>query len=140
MITPPVPWIGVKTMRRSLAALHQRGIEHQSLQPLHVGVVDFAAERGHVRRLGGGHADVVDSVGVHLRDDAAGVRLDDLRAVVEINFVAVVVRRVVAGGDDDARARPQIAHGKRQLRRRARPVEEESIAAILRRHFARRAR
>jgi hypothetical protein len=32
------------------------------------------------------------------RDDAIGVGIDDLRAVVEVGLEAVVVRRVVAGG------------------------------------------
>ena len=66
-----------------------------------------------------------------------GMRLDDLRAVVEVNFVAVVVGRVVAGGDDDARACAQITNGERKFRRRARAIEDEGIAAVLRRDFCR---
>ena len=61
------------------------------------------------------------------------VRLDDLGAVVEINLVTVVVRRVVAGGDDDAGAGAQMSNRKGKLRRRTRPVEDTSIAAIFRR-------
>ena len=67
---------------------------------------------------------------VHFRDDSAGVRLDDLRAVVEVSFESVIVRRIVAGGDDDARARAQITNGERQFRGRPRPVEDRGIAAI----------
>ena len=70
-------------------------------------------------------------IGVDLRDDAAGLRLDDLRAVVEIDFVAVVVRRVVAGRDDDARLRAGQPHRETQFRRRARRLEETHVAAVL---------
>ena len=51
-------------------------------------------------------------VGVYLRDDPAGVRLDDLRAVVKVNFVTVIVRRIVAGGDDDSGVRLEITDGE----------------------------
>ena len=80
---------------------------------------------------------VSPSIAFTLRDDAAGMRLDHLRAVVEVNFVAVVVRRVVARGDDDAGARAEVTHGEGKFRRRARPVEDEGIAAVFGRDFRR---
>ena len=49
-----------------------------------------------------------------------GVRFDHLRAVVEIYFVTVVVRRVVARSDHCSRAGAQVAHGKRELWHRTR--------------------
>ena len=60
------------------------------------------------------------------------MRLDHLRAVVEINLVAIVVRRVVAGRDHDARARAQMTDGEREFRRRARTFEDAGITAIFR--------
>ena len=44
VITPPVPWIGVKTIFRSRADAPTSRVEHQRLQALHVGLVDFAAD------------------------------------------------------------------------------------------------
>ena len=70
--------------------------------------------------------------GVHLADDAVGVGIDDLRAVVEVGLEAVVVRRVVAGGEDDAGIGAEFAHGEGKLRRRARAFEEIGVAAEIR--------
>ena len=109
-----------------------RRVEHQRLEPFEVGAVDLRAE-GHglaafqpVQPLVAlaGH-------GVDLRDDAAGLRFDDLRAVVEVHLVTVVVRRVVAGGDDDARLRAGQPHGKREFGRGTRRLEEAHVAAVL---------
>ena len=44
MMMPPVPWIGVKTMCRSLRGADHRAIEDERFQALHVGVVDSVAE------------------------------------------------------------------------------------------------
>src|ERR1700693_3021211 len=58
----------------------------------------------------------------HLCDDAAGVRLDHLRAIAEINFVAVVVRRIMARRNDNAGACIQMLDCARKLRRGTRAV------------------
>ena len=55
---------------------------------------------------------------------------DHLRAVAKINFVAIVVRRVVAGSDYDPRARVQMTNGKRKLRNRTRTIEHKRVATI----------
>ena len=93
-------------MRSDFAVANHLRIEHQRLQPLHVGFVDLSAERRDLAlSILWKRCERFRSDRVHLRDDPAGVRLDHLRAVVEVNFVAVVVRRIVARGDDDAGAR-----------------------------------
>ena len=58
------------------------------------------------------------------------MRLDYLRAVVKIDFVAIVVRWVVAGRDHDTRARPQLSNGERKFRRRPRTFEDAGVTAI----------
>ena len=50
-------------------------------------------------------------------------RRDDLGAVVVVDLVAVVPRRVVAGGHDDAGGRADASHRERGQRRGQRPVE-----------------
>ena len=77
--------------------------------------------------------------GVDLGDDAAGVRLDHLRAVAEIDFVAVVMRRVVARGHDHAGDGAQVAHGEGELRGGARAVEDAGVAAVPGRDLGREA-
>src|SRR4051812_23019284 len=65
------------------------------------------------------------------------MRLHDLRAIAEVNFVAVVVRRIVARGDDNAGIRPFLAHRERKLRSRARRGEKADIASEIYRHLRR---
>ena len=128
MIVPPVPWIDVKTILRSLS-LHHRAIENERLQPLHVSRVVLLAEDDQLAALGRRHGlERLGLDGIHPLDDAARVRLHHLRAVAEVHLVAVVVRRIVARGDDDARVRALVAHRKGKLRRRARRGEEADIA------------
>ena len=78
-----------------------------------------ARELRHGRRLG--HPlDVRGDLGIGGRHD--------LRAVVvaaEVHLVAVVVRRVVAGGHHDAGRGAEVAHGERQHRRRQQPGEQD---------------
>ena len=78
--------------------------------------------------------------GVDPSDDPTGVRLDHLRAVAKVNFVTVVVRRIVARRDHDACARAQMADGEGKLRRRARSVEDAGVAAVFRRDLGRELR
>src|SRR5213075_2798717 len=89
-------------------------IEDQRFEPVHVSLIDILSDHGHFtlllfseRREGlGGDR-------VHFRNDPAGVWIDYLRAVVEINFVAIVVRRVVARGDYDPCAGVEMTNSKR---------------------------
>ena len=55
-----------------------------------------------------------------------------LRAVLPVNLVAVVLRRVVAGGDVDAGDAAKLADGKGKLRRRAQRLEPVRLDAICR--------
>ena len=68
---------------------------------------------------------------VDLRYDALGVGTDYLRAVAEVDFVAVVVRGVVRSRYYYARRSLQMADSKRKLRRGARAVEDGNLAARL---------
>ncbi len=52
----------------------------------------------------------------YLLGHALVVGRGELGAVLPVNLVAVVLRRVVAGGDVDARDAAQLAHGEGQLR------------------------
>ena len=117
---------GEDNAKRVLRA-HEFKVEDERLEAREVSVIDFAIERGHAAPLFVRRGRVRR---VHFRDDAAGVRLDHLRAVVEVNLVAVVVRRVVARGDDYARARVQVAHRKGEFRRRTRPIENAGVATV----------
>ena len=55
-----------------------------------------------------------------------------LCAVLPVNLVAVVLRRVVAGGDVDAGDAAKLADGKGKLRRRAQRLEPVRLDAICR--------
>lgn len=70
--------------------------------------------------------------GVDLGDDRAGVRFDDLGTVVEVDFVTVIVGRVVAGGEDGAGVGVEVADGEGKFGGGAGVVEEVDIAAVLR--------
>ena len=112
-------------------AFQQRRLEQQGLEAGDVERVHFRAEDGDGAALGGVFVELAGDR-VHLLDDAVGVGIDDLRAVVEIGFEAVVVRRIVAGGEDDAGVGAEFAHGEGKLRRGARAFEEIGIAAEIR--------
>ena len=89
----------------------QRVGEWQGEEHLLVGVVDVRAECDGARAIGGGG--VGGDLGLRSGgDDAGGFGFDELCAVVEVGFVAVVVWGVVAGGDDDAGLGAEVAHGK----------------------------
>src|SRR4029079_10662423 len=72
-----------------------------------------------------------------LGDDSAGVWIDHLRAVVEINLITVVVWRIVAGGDYNSCTSVQMANGKRKLRDRTRTIEHKRVATIFSCEFGR---
>ena len=67
-------------------------------------------------RCGVGRRRPRDRVEVRGLGDAGGdrgvCRRDDLRAAREVDLVAVVARRVVAGGDRDARRRAEVRHAR----------------------------
>ena len=131
---PPVPWMEVKATFRSLGACHQRAIEDQRLEAFHVSFVRFLAQDGQRSRiLRRDRLEDIGLNGVDPLDDRACVRLDDLRAIPEIHFVAVVVGRVVAGSDDDPGVGIRPAHGEGQLRRGAGAIEDHDVAAIFHR-------
>ena len=106
------------------------GINRQSGEAGHVGLVDLDAHRNHPAALGlGNRREIFALDGVDLFNDRRGVGLGDLAAVLEVNFVAVVFGRVVAGGEVDARLGLHMAHGKGQLGRGARTLEKIGVAA-----------
>ena len=72
---------------------------------------------------------------VHFGDDPTGMRFDHLRAITEVNLVAIVVWRVVAGGDDNAGVGLQIADSKRKLRSRARAIKDNGVTSVSRGGF-----
>ena len=120
----------VNNPQRFRLANHTR-VEDQRFEPVHVSLVDILSDHGHFtllllrkrrERLGRDR--------VYFGDDSAGVWFDHLGAVVEINFVAIVVRRVVAGGDYDPCAGVQMTNGKRKLRHRTRSIEHKGVATI----------
>jgi len=64
---------------------------------------------------------------IDLLDDSCGMRLNDLAAVIEVDFVAVVGWRIVARRDVDARLRRALADSKAQFRGGARFGENQGI-------------
>ncbi len=115
-VAPPTPCIAVYAAatpatsgrsRTAGTAARYRGrrsvVEHFDQRVVGRGERD----RGRIERIdAGGDADVV--------------RRHDLRAVAEVHLVAVVGRRVVAGGDHDARDRVELGDVPRQHRCRQR--------------------
>ena len=82
----------------------QLPIENQGFEPIHVSSVDFFADRYDLAELL--FRDIVFvGNGVDLRNDAARMRFNHLRAIIEIDLIAVIVGRVVARRDDNARVR-----------------------------------
>jgi hypothetical protein len=115
----------------------QGRVEDECFEPRHIGSLDFSPERDdlatHFVRRG-------PTGGVNSGDDPTGMRFDHLRAVAKVNFVTVVVRRIVACRNHHARARAQIADSEGKLRRRSRSVEDEGVAAVFRRDLGRELR
>ena len=85
------------------------GIDNQCFEPPHVRFIDIVSEhRDTSLPILRKRRERFARDRVYFFDDPAGVRLDHLRAIVEVNFVAVIVRRIMTRGDDDARARSQM--------------------------------
>ena len=119
---------------QGLRVADQAGLDDQGLEARHVGFVNLRAEdgdfAGRTFRPGRGR---FAADGVHFGNDAASVRFHHLGSIIEVNFVTVIVRRIVAGGDDNARVRFQVTHGKGEFRSRARSFENKGVATVLRR-------
>ena len=82
----------------------QLPIENQRLEPVHVSSVHFFADCHDPAGLL--FRDIVFvRDGIDLSNDAARMRFNYLRPIIEIDLVAVIVRRVVARRDYNARGR-----------------------------------
>src|SRR4029077_10816900 len=88
-------------------------IENQRLQPLHVRFIGFFSERRDFPLSIFRHrCEGLARNRVYFRNDPACMWLDYLRTIVKIDFVAVVVRRIMARGDDYARVRFEMANSE----------------------------
>ena len=106
-------------------------IENQCFEPLHVRLIDFLAEHCHFplpifrqRREGFGRGRV------YFSDDSARVRLNHLRPIAEVDFIAVVMRGIVTRRYHDARGCFEIANGEGEFWHRTRPIEYKRIATV----------
>ena len=108
------------------------GIKNEGFETLEVGGIVVIAQDGEGPALGfldgliGVRGDGIDPA-----DDGARVGFHDLGAVPEIDLVAVVVGRVVAGGDHHTALRVFVADSERELRRGAGSLEKADVAAVL---------
>ena len=119
----------VNDLERVLAA-DEVGVDRERGEAGHVGLIDLDAHRNHPAALGlGNRREIFTLNGVDLFNDRGGVGLGDLAAVLEVDLVAIVFGRVVAGGEVDARLGLHMANGKRQLGRGTRPLEKIGVAA-----------
>ena len=126
--TNAVEW-GVDDLERVLAA-DEVGIDRQGGEASHVGLVDLGAHGNHAAALGlRNRREIFALDGVHLFNDRRSVGFGDLTAVLEIHFIAVVFRRVVAGGEVDSGLGADVADGEREFRSRAGTFEKVGIAA-----------
>ena len=88
------------------------------------------------RRLIGQGLDVVKYVQLfHLGGDGGGVLGRQLGAVGPVDFIAVVLRGVVAGGDVQARSTAVLPHSEGQLRGGAHGLEQAHGDTVARHHF-----
>src|SRR4029453_6985774 len=111
-------------------------IENQTVEPLHVRLINPFADGRHCALLvAWQRREGFARDRVYVSNDPARMRLNDLRAVTEVNLIAVVVRRIVTGSDHNASACFQIANSKRKFRHRMRPIEYECVATVLRGNF-----
>ena len=119
--------------------LHQLGLDGQRLDLRDVVVVHFLAaddlQQPLRLRLGLVHLHrVLVAVGADAREHLIGILRRHLRAVLPIDLVAVILRRVVAGGDDDARDGVQMAHRVGKNRHRAQLVKQIHVDALVAEH------
>ena len=108
-----------------------------------VRLVDVAPQQGDLsgaQRLSEiDRMDVRENVqAFHDRCDHIRVLRRELCAVLPVRLIAVVLARIMRGGDVDARDAVQVAQGKRQLRRRAQFVKQVDRDIRRRQHGSRR--
>src|SRR6266513_1516299 len=96
-----------------LRLTNDRWIQNERFESVHVRFVDLLADRFYLtlsvswqRGIGFGRDRV------HFCNDPTGVRLDYLRAVGEVNFVAIIVWWIVTRCDHPTRAGLEITNGK----------------------------
>ena len=119
--------------------LHQFGLDGERLDLRDVIVIDFLVaddlQQTLRLRLGFIHLHrVFIAVGADAREHLIRVFRRHLRAVLPVNLIAVILRRVVAGGDDNARDGMQMAHRVRQNRHRAQLVKQVHVNALVAEH------
>ena len=110
-------------------------MDHLALQRLDIRIIDVFSD--HLIEpllfclffLHGIHLCIVCH-SLYLSHDAGVMRRCDLCAVLPVNLVAVVLRRVVAGGDVDAGDTMQCADCKGQLRCRTQRFKHISLDAV----------
>ena len=88
-------------------------IEQQCLEPPHIRFIDiFAKDRDATLFMFRQTRKRFVRDRVDFRDDTAGVRLDHLCAIAEVDFVTVVMRWIMARRDHYTCARPDVTHSK----------------------------
>src|SRR5439155_20272873 len=111
-------------------------IENQRLEPLHVRFIDFFSERRDFSlSILRQRREAFGRDRIYFCNDSARVRVNHLRAIAKINFVAIIMRRIMTRRYHDARVRFEIANSERKLRHRTRSVEYKRVATILRGNF-----
>ena len=110
--------------------VNAQGLHLSDIVVVHFFVADdlqkAASHRGFpLHALGGGKAERID-LGGHF----GGYLGTDLRAVLGVDLVAIVLGRIMAGGDDHARRRVQMAHGVAQNGHGPQRVEQENMHAV----------
>ena len=114
-----------------LLTLQQLGLQHHRLDTGKVLLVHVGAEHRQFTLLISRHGRVglvLDRV--DLFDDACGMRFDDARTIAEINFEAVVMGRIVTGGEHDAGIGAELTDSEGHFRCRAAAVEEIDVSAV----------
>ena len=118
------------------------GIQNQGFESFHTGPIDFFTDDHDFAALicwrVFGRAGASPFVRIHFGDDPAGVRFDYLRTIAEVNFVTVVMWRIVAGGDDNAGIGLQIADSKGKFRSRPRAFKDNGVTSLSRGGFCRK--
>ena len=120
---------GVDDLERVLAP-DEVGVDRQGREARHVGFVNLGTHRNHPPALRlRNRREIFALDGVHLFNDRGGMGFGDLAAVLEVDLVAVVFGRVVAGSEVDARLGLHVAHGEGEFRSGARALEKVGVAA-----------
>ena len=105
-------------------------MEHDALEACEVGVVEVGAEGAELAALVWGERGVlVGFDGIDLVEDASGDWFEDGVAVFEVGLIAVIVGRVVAGGEHDAAGGVDVADGEGEFRGGAVGGEEPDVDA-----------